>query len=99
MVSTATTHPILDNDEPQIGLATAGGKCSAHPATVARWIQKGCRSVSGERVHLEAVRRGYKWVTSAEALLRFFARLSTPPARHARPGHPRPHSDRPPPVC
>ena len=70
------TSQILHNDEPLLGMAAASRKYSAHPATVTRWIQSGCRSASGERVHLEGVRRGYKWFTSAQALIRFFDRLS-----------------------
>ena len=71
------TSQILHDDEPLLGMAAASRKYSAHPATVTRWIQSGCRSASGERVHLEGVRRGYKWFTSAQALVRFFDRLST----------------------
>ena len=84
----ASNH-ILDNNEPLIGLAAAVRKHGAHPGTGARWIMKGCRSTSGERIHLEAVRRGYKWVTSAEAVERFFARLS-PPAASTAPVTPAP---------
>ena len=75
----ATSH-ILHDDEPLIRMAAAGRKYSAHPATMTRWIQSGCRSASGGRVHLEGVRRGYKWFTSASALIRFFDRLSARPA-------------------
>ena len=74
------TSQILHDDDPLLGMAAAGRKYSTHPATVTRWIQSGCRSTTGERVHLEGVRRGYKWFTSARALVRFFARLSARPA-------------------
>ena len=80
---TLATSQILRDSEPLLGMAAAGRKCPAHPAhpaTVARWIMSGCRSASGERVHLEGVRRGYKWFTSAQALIRFFDRLSARPA-------------------
>ena len=73
------TTRILEDDEPLLGMAAAGRKYSTHPATVTRWIQSGCRSTTGERVHLEGVRRGYKWFTSAQALIRFFDRLSARP--------------------
>ena len=72
------TSQILHDDDPLLGMAAAGRKYSTHPATVTRWIQSGCRSTTGERVHLEGVRRGYKWFTSEPALVRFFARLSMP---------------------
>ena len=79
------TTRILEDDEPLLGMAAAGRKYSTHPATVTRWIQSGCRSTTGERVHLEGVRRGYKWFTSARALVRFFARLSARPAAAVAP--------------
>ena len=75
---TSTTNQILDDDEPLIGMAAPGRKYGVHPGTLTRWIQSGCRSTTGERVHLEGVRRGSKWFTSWSALTRFFARLSTP---------------------
>lgn len=86
---TSTTNQILDDDDPLIGMAAAGRKYDVHPGTMTRWIQSGCRSTTGERVHLEGVRRGYKWRTSWKALARFFARLSTPATR-AAPAHPVP---------
>ena len=57
-----------------------GGK-KTHVSTVLRWIQRGARGPGGDRIHLEAVRVGGKWVTTREALQRFIARL-TP--RHDR---------------
>jgi hypothetical protein len=41
-----------------------------------RWILRGARSPSGERVRLEAVRLGGRWLTSREALQRFAEALT-----------------------
>jgi hypothetical protein len=85
------TSQILRDDEPTLGMAAAGRKCPGHPAhhaTVARWIMSGCRSASGERVYLEGVRRGYKWFTSEQALVRFFDRLSARPTTAVSPPAP-----------
>jgi hypothetical protein len=43
-----------------------------------RWVLVGARAPSGERVRLEAVRLGGRWLTSREALQRF-AEALTPP--------------------
>ena len=43
--------------------------------TVLRWVIRGCRALSGQTVRLEAVRNGQRWLTSAEALIRFNAAL------------------------
>ena len=46
--------------------------CRTHFSTAFRWIMKGIPSPStGERVRLEAVRIGGKWVTTHAALQRF----------------------------
>jgi hypothetical protein len=47
-----------------------------HLSTLLRWIIRGCRGPSGERVRLEAIRLGNRWVTSREALQRFAERLT-----------------------
>ncbi len=41
---------------------------------VLRWIQKGVEIGSGERVRLEGLRLGRRWITSVAALQRFAAR-------------------------
>jgi hypothetical protein len=46
---------------------------------VRRWIVTGVKLPSGERLRLEAVRIGGRWLTSVEALQRFAAR-QTPEA-------------------
>jgi hypothetical protein len=45
-------------------------------ACVLRWILKGARAPSGERVRLDAVRLGGRWLTSREALQRFAEALT-----------------------
>jgi hypothetical protein len=47
-----------------------------HLSTLLRWILRGARSPSGERVLLEAVRLGGRWMTSREALQRFAEQLT-----------------------
>ena len=46
-----------------------------HPSTLTRWILRGVRGVGGERIRLEAVRVGCRWLTSEAALERFAAAL------------------------
>jgi hypothetical protein len=41
-----------------------------------RWVLTGATGPSGERVRLEGVRLGGRWVTSREALQRFAERLT-----------------------
>ena len=48
-----------------------------HFITVLRWVVDGALSLTGKRIHLEAVRLGNRWLTSREALERF-AELLTP---------------------
>lgn len=45
-------------------------------ATVWRWVLKGVNTLEGNRVRLEAVRVGGRWLTSREALDRFAASLT-----------------------
>jgi hypothetical protein len=47
-----------------------------HPSCIFRWIFEGVRLPSRERVRLEAVRLGGRWLTSVEALQRFAERLT-----------------------
>lgn len=47
----------------------------ANPSTIFRWVQKGLPDGKGNRVRLEAIRRGKAWYTSRSAVARFFARL------------------------
>lgn len=45
-------------------------------AAVWRWVSRGLSRPDGSRVRLEALLMGRRWVTSKEALARFFVRLS-----------------------
>jgi hypothetical protein len=47
-----------------------------HLSTLLRWITRGAKAPSGQRVLLEAVRLGGRWMTSREALQRFAERLT-----------------------
>ena len=47
-----------------------------HRSAVWRWVSKGLRDSGGVFVRLEAVMIGRRFVTSREALARFFARLT-----------------------
>lgn len=47
-----------------------------HRAAVWRWVRDGLKSVDGSRVRLQALRMGRRWVTSKQAVARFFRRLS-----------------------
>jgi hypothetical protein len=51
---------------------------------ILRWVLDGAPTPSGERVRLEAIRLGGRWLTSVPALERFAAaqtpKLDTPPA-------------------
>jgi hypothetical protein len=47
-----------------------------HLSTLLRWITRGAHGPGGERIRLEAVRLGGRWVTSREALQRFAERLT-----------------------
>jgi len=47
-----------------------------HASTILRWILNGSRAPDGERVRLEGLRLGGKWVTSREAIQRFAERLT-----------------------
>lgn len=70
-------------DEKQLPLKDAanlvppgrGGK-KTHFSTLWRWVLKGAKAPDGSTVRLEAIRRPGVWMTSAEALDRFFQRLT-----------------------
>lgn len=47
-----------------------------HRAAVWRWVTDGLKGPDGGRVRLEALRMGRRWVTSKQAVARFFRRLS-----------------------
>jgi hypothetical protein len=82
-VTEESPAPQILNGERLISI-TAAGKLlpgmreNAHinSATVWRWIRRGAKSTSGEVIRLEAVRLGFRWLTSAEAVGRFVADLT-----------------------
>jgi hypothetical protein len=89
MATTTSTPPL--NGETLISLCQAAsrypghrGADRLHPATLTRWILRGVRALDGQRVRLEAIRVGCRWLTSEAALARFAATLGatndvTPP--------------------
>lgn len=48
----------------------------AHISCVLRWILEGAKAPDGQRVRLEALRLGGRWVTSRQALQRFAEALT-----------------------
>jgi hypothetical protein len=55
------------------------GAARLHAATLSRWILKGARGTSGQRIRLEAVRTPGRWLTSEAALWRFLNALAAAP--------------------
>ena len=53
-----------------------GTKPNANPSTLFRWAYTGVKLPNGERLKLEAIRLGNRWLTSKEALQRFSDTLS-----------------------
>jgi len=45
-------------------------------ACILRWVLAGSRGAGGQKVKLEAIRLGGRWITSVEALARFAERLT-----------------------
>ena len=70
------TEPLLKLAEAVSRLPGHRGDGRLHPATLTRWIQKGCLSAGGRRVRLDAVRCGCRWLTSEGALARFMGALT-----------------------
>jgi hypothetical protein len=69
-----------------------GGK-RTHLSTLVRWVTRGAPGPQGDRIRLEAVRIGGRWMTSREAIQRFAERLTPqldeppPPTPTARQRH------------
>ena len=68
---------ILRNGEKLLKLGPALAPYDTPPCTGSRWCGKGIKAKDGRRIRLEHVRVGAKLMTSAEAVVRFFATLST----------------------
>jgi hypothetical protein len=56
------------------------------PTTIWRWIRQGALTPDGRRVYLQALKVGSQWVTSLQAMERFFQEL-TPRPDSTMPGH------------
>lgn len=50
-----------------------------NPATVTRWILRGCADLSGKNVKLKATRAGNRWLVYQSDLDAFFAALAADP--------------------
>src|SRR5688572_1327869 len=79
LAATLLSERLIPVDEVPSIVPTARNGRPMHRSAVWRWVSKGLRGPVGERVRLEAVRIGRRWVTSHEGLARFFARLTPDP--------------------
>jgi hypothetical protein len=55
------------------------GSLKLTASTVSRWADRGCRGASGERIRLEHIRLGNRFVTSWAAVSRFITAMSVVP--------------------
>lgn len=78
-MSILTTDKLISLTEVCALLPGARGAKRLHRQTIARWIEKGVKGKSGERVKLEAKRVGHRWLTTAAAVEVFFALLAEMP--------------------
>lgn len=73
-------HPLsgesLLTPQDAAGLFPGAAGRDTSPRTVILWIRRGVTGPTSERVYLEGFRVGSRWMTSAEAVARFIARLS-----------------------
>ena len=58
-------------DEDVLRIEDAAALHQTHFSTCYRWIFRGAKDPAGNRVRLEAVRLGGRWITSRQALQRF----------------------------
>jgi hypothetical protein len=75
MLDLTTETPLSLADACRLVPPGRGGK-RTHLSTFVRWIRNGAPGPQGERIRLEAVRLGGRWMTSREALQRFAERLT-----------------------
>ena len=75
MIDLTTEKPIRLEEAARLVPPSRGAR-HTHASTILRWILRGTRGPDGERVRLEALRAGNKWITTAEAVQRFFERLT-----------------------
>jgi hypothetical protein len=80
-----TGHPLAGETLLPIGRVAerfpgANGNLQLSSKAVANWIRKGADTPTRQRVRLEAIRVGSRWITSEEAVTRFLAALKGEPA-------------------
>lgn len=73
MTSTLLNEKLISLSQACARFPGSRGAERKHPATLTRYIRKGCRGLNGQRVRLEAIRDGNRFLTSEEALARFIA--------------------------
>jgi hypothetical protein len=73
---TILTETTLSLSQAARRLPPGRGGAPVSLACVLRWVLDGARAPDGNRVRLEAVRIGGRWITSVEALARFAAALT-----------------------
>lgn len=75
MIDLTTETPIALTEVP--GLLPPGRQGRpVHISAIHRWVMDGSVAPDGQRVRLEAVRVGGRWITSKEALQRFAEALT-----------------------
>jgi hypothetical protein len=87
MFDTTTEKPIPLAEATKLIPPGRQGK-RTHLSTLLRWILSGARNPAGDRVRLQAVRIGGRWMTSRESLQRF-AEALTPLTDQPTPATPR----------
>jgi hypothetical protein len=75
MIDFKSERPIGLKEAAKLYPIGRGGR-PTHETTIQRHIKRGVEVSNGEIVRLEGARCGYRWVTSAEAISRFMARLT-----------------------
>jgi len=65
--------------EQQLSIPQAAARFRVTPPTVRRWQTIGVKGPGGVLVSLETAKKGWRWVTSAEACDRFLAALNPEP--------------------
>jgi hypothetical protein len=75
MIDLSTESVIALRDAPKSLPSARLGK-PVSLACLLRWVLDGARGPEGQRVRLEALRLGGRWITSKEALQRFAERLT-----------------------
>jgi hypothetical protein len=93
VIDLATESPIPLAAAAKLVPPARSGK-RTHLSTILRWILTGAKAPDGQRVRLEAIRLGGRWMTTREALQRFTERLTPRLDGGAAPSAPRTESRR-----